>query len=360
MGARTTLRATRAVLHDTRARVRGHDLTLVSAAASLYGALAVVPSLLVAVSLTGVVLGRDRTADYGGRLAGTLPSAMGAGRGADALVAAGLALTPVGVVLAVVMGTAYGEGLSRAFARFAPPRAGDRPSTWWVRATTLPLLGLAPLMLSGLLVASPTLASIDARVGPWGRLLAAYLSLTLVWVLLWLPLTWTYRVVGPGRPSWRAAVTGAVVAGAFVSGFLQGFIVFLAVPVDLGRPFGGLTGVGVASALLLWLWVLHAVVLVGYALTWAVDARLSDRGRLREPAVDGAPAGDDGQGDDGGDDEQAGERRPAARADGEAGDRRDGGERRGPAFERVRPGGRAGGDGEDDGAGPDRGPHRPR
>jgi membrane protein len=107
--------------------------------------------------------------------------------------------------------------------------------------------------------------------------LASYLSLTLVWVLTWLPLTWTFRVVAPGRPRWRSAFVGAVVTGAFVSGFLQGFLLFLALPVDLGRPFGGLVGVGVASALLLWLWVLHVVVLVGYTLTRALDDDLSDR-----------------------------------------------------------------------------------
>ncbi|MFN0283542.1 MAG: YhjD/YihY/BrkB family envelope integrity protein [Kineosporiaceae bacterium] len=263
--------AVRVVLRDTRNRLRGHDLTLASAAATLYGALAVVPSVLVAVSLAGVLLGRDDVVDYGRRLGGTLPEQMGAGTAVDALVAAGLALTPVGVVLAVFMGSAYGEGLSRAFVRFAPVPDEARQPAWWIRATMLPVLGLAPLLLSGLLVATPRLAAINDRSGG-GRLLAAYLSLTLVWVLLWLPLTWTYRVVGPGRPSWRAAYTGAVVAAAFVSGFVQGFVVFLAVPVDLGRPFGGLTGVGVASALLLWLWVLHVVVLVGYALTWAIDA----------------------------------------------------------------------------------------
>lgn len=263
----------RALLHDTRARLRGRDLTLTSAAATLYGALAVVPSVLVAVSLAGVLLGRDRTADYTTRLGGTLPGAMGADRGVGALLDAGLALTPLGVVLAVVMGSAYGEGLSRAFVRFAPVPDHARQPAWWLRAATLPLLGLAPLLLSGLLVAVPTLASINDSRGLAGRLLAAYLSLTLVWVLLWLPLTWTYRVVGPGRPGWRSAFGGAVVAAAFVSGFVQGFIVFLAVPVDLGRPFGGLTGVGVASALLLWLWVLHAVVLVGYTLTWAIEGR---------------------------------------------------------------------------------------
>lgn len=315
---RAALHATGAVLRDTRRRLRGHDLALTSAAATFYSALTVVPSVLVAVSLAGVLLGRDRTAGYGERLTSTLPVAMGAGRGTDALLQAGLALTPVGVVLAVFMGTAYGEGLSRAFARFAPLPDDARPPTWWVRATTLPLLGLAPLLLSGLLVASPTLAAINGRPGGWGRALATYLSLTLVWVLLWAPLTWTYRVVGPGRPSWRAAFTGAVVASAFVSGFLQGFLVFLAIPFDLGRPFGGLTGVGVASSLLLWLWVLHAVVLVGYSLTWATHARLgvstrrdADVGGLREAPGPHAPPREDEQRDRGGRHEPDRERRPA-------------------------------------------------
>ena len=59
---------------------------------------------------------------------------------------------------------------------------------------------------------------------------------------------------------------------------------FCSLPIDLARPFGGLLGVGVACALLLWLWVLHAVVLVGYAFTWGLQAVLradapSARGR---------------------------------------------------------------------------------
>jgi membrane protein required for beta-lactamase induction len=28
---------------------------------------------------------------------------------------------------------------------------------------------------------------------------------------------------------------------------------------------------------LFWLWILHAVVLVGYSLTWAIDRELADR-----------------------------------------------------------------------------------
>jgi membrane protein len=208
---------------------------------------------------------------------------MGAARATRQVLDAGLTLSPVGVVLAVVMGSAYGDGLRRALVRFAPTPDGARPSAWWLRAATLPLLGLAPLMLSALLMATPWLAGINDRQGLAGRALASYLSLTLVWVLTWLPLTWMFRVVGPGHPAWAASALGAIVTGAFVSGFIQGFLVFLALPVDLARPFGGLLGVGVVSALLLWLWVLHVVVLVGYALTWSLDAELTPPSRPREP-----------------------------------------------------------------------------
>jgi membrane protein len=175
--------------------------------------------------------------------------------------------------------SAYGEGLSRALTRFAPVDPDARPRALWLRAATLPLLGLAPLLLAGFLLAAPWLGR-TASGGYGGLAIASYVSLTLVWVLTWAPLTWTFRVVGPGRLSWRAGFLGALVTGAFVSGFLQGFLVFCSLPIDLARPFGGLLGVGVACALLLWLWILHAVVLVGYGLAWAIDAELAgaDRG----------------------------------------------------------------------------------
>lgn len=272
-------RRVRGVLRGTRARISATDLTLCSAGATLFGAMAVVPGLLSAIALAALVLGRDDVRRYGHALAGTLPTTMGAGTAAQQVLDAGLALSPWGVVLAITLGTAYGDGLSRAFVRVTPPAPDieppGRPPAAYLRAATLPLLGLAPLMLAGLLVCSPGLARITHGPGPAGVLLASYLSLTLVWVLTWLPLTWAFRVVGgqpDARPRWRSAFIGAVVSGAFVSGFLQGFLLFLALPVDLARPFGGLAGVGVTCALLLWLWVLHAVVLVGYAFTRSIDA----------------------------------------------------------------------------------------
>src|SRR5438477_518896 len=101
-----------------------------------------------------------------------------------------------------VAGRPAGAGQHPEPAVRAGPGAVRQP-VWWLRAATLPLLGLAPLMLAGLLIATPGVARVSDRSGAAGVAVASYLSMTLVWVLTWLPLTWTFRVVAPARPRWR-------------------------------------------------------------------------------------------------------------------------------------------------------------
>jgi len=252
-------------------------VALASAGATLYGALAAVPSLLVAISVAALAFGKDTLARGGERLAETVPAALGAGGWVDALFGAGLSLSPLAVVFALFMASAYGRGLSRALRRFAPSTNHELPPSWWSRALTLPLLGLAPLLLLGLLLVTPAVSDLMQDDTVLSLAGASYLGLNAIWVITWLPLTWAFRVVAPGHPSWRSALIGGVVTGAFISGLLQGFTLFLALPVDLGRPFGGLVEVGITSALLLWLWVLHVVVCIGYTFTWKVDAELRGR-----------------------------------------------------------------------------------
>ena len=83
------------------------------------------------------------------------------------------------------------------------------------------------------------------------------------------------------------AVAGGLATGSFVAGFLHGFQLFLAIPVDVGIPFGGLGFVGGVVAVGLWLYLLHTVVLVGWAATARARAA-APRGRRwrREPVVD--------------------------------------------------------------------------
>jgi hypothetical protein len=77
---------------------------------------------------------------------------------------------------------------------------------------------------------------------------------------------WVTSTVGPARPGWRAvAVVGSITA-ANLSGFLHGFVLFCSLPLDLGLPFGGLAQIGGVVAVALWSYLLHMVLLIGYAL----------------------------------------------------------------------------------------------
>jgi len=74
---------------------------------------------------------------------------------------------------------------------------------------------------------------------------------------------------------WPALTTGALFAAACLSGFLQGFVLFLSLPLDLGAPFGRITVVGGIVAIGLWLFLLHLVLLLCWLLTQALDERLT-------------------------------------------------------------------------------------
>jgi membrane protein len=92
---------------------------------------------------------------------------------------------------------------------------------------------------------------------------------------LTVPLAWGFRVVAGGRVGWLALLAGVFFTAACLSGFLQGFVLFLSLPLHLGAPFGGLTSVGSVVAVGLWLFLLHLVLLLGWLFTQALDARLS-------------------------------------------------------------------------------------
>jgi membrane protein len=105
--------------------------------------------------------------------------------------------------------------------------------------------------------------------------------------------------VAADPPPWRSALVGGLATGAFVAGFLQGFVLFLSLPLDLGAPFGGQTAVGAVCAVLLWLWVLHLVVLVGWAATragsrlWAEGERWAEGDGHAPMAAAPEPTGPD-------------------------------------------------------------------
>jgi membrane protein len=203
---------------------------------------------------------------------------VGADRAAAALVHAGLELSTAGLVAALFPATLYGEGLRRSLASLAGAGA-QRAVGWRGRLLVLPLLAAAPGLLLALLLILPRAARLLHRGGSVS-LVAVIVSFLAVWIVLSPALIWVYRVVGPARPGWPATALGGSFTAANLSGFLHGFILFCSLPLDLGLPFGGFAPVGATVAVALWLYLVHTVVLVGYALTVQLDRF----GLLREAA----------------------------------------------------------------------------
>jgi membrane protein len=270
----------RGVAVGVRRRREGRDLALIAAGLTFYAGIAIVPLLVLAFALTARLSSRERVSGLADRLAELLPAELGAPDAVSRLVDAGIGLSPVGGLLALLPMTFYGEGLRRALLRFSS-RRGEGLIGWKGRLAALPVLLLAPLLLYPLLLTVPVMADLaeDGGLGPTvGRVAIGFYA---VLAALTVPLAWGFRVIGGGRVRWWALAVGALFTAACLSGFLQGFVLFLALPLDLGAPFGGLDVVGGVVALGLWLFLLHLVVICGWLATQSLDDLCERRSATR-------------------------------------------------------------------------------
>ncbi|HET6392133.1 MAG TPA: YhjD/YihY/BrkB family envelope integrity protein [Blastococcus sp.] len=269
-GGTSGLRAGAAgILAGVRQRLHGRDLALIAAGLTFYAGIAVVPVLVLAFGLTAWVTSPEEVVELGERLSELLPSAVGAPDAVERLVAAGVGLSLFDGLLALLPMSFYGEGLRRALLRFGGRREGL--TGWKGRMAALPVVLITPLLLYPLLLTVPVMADLaeTGGVGPTvGRIAIGFYGVT---AALAVPLAWGFRVVAGEPVRWPALVTGALFTAACLSGFLQGFVLFLALPLDLGAPFGGLDVVGGVVALGLWLFLLHLVVIGGWLATQSLD-----------------------------------------------------------------------------------------
>ncbi|MEV4769778.1 YhjD/YihY/BrkB family envelope integrity protein [Micromonospora humida] len=266
--------------------VRGRDLSLHAAAITFYGAIAVVPVALLAIWLTSLLAGADRVRRLTAYAVETLPDAIGAPEAVDALVNAGVQLTPLLALASLLPASLYGEGLRRAFVSVAvAPNPDESLVGWRGRLLLLPLLAPAPALLLSILIALPTTTRL-IRQGGWVAALGIVLSFLAVWLVLTPVLMWVFRVVGPASPDWLSTLAVGSFTAANLSGFLHGFVLFCSLPLDLGVPFGGFDPVGAGVAVLLWLYLFHVIVLAGYSATLALS-----RWRARRAAASRSTTG---------------------------------------------------------------------
>ena len=265
----------RALMAGVRERLRGRDLALIAAGLTFYAGIAIVPLLLLALSLTAALTSPEAVQALGERLEVLLPGEIGAPAAVRRLVDAGVGLSGWGVLLALLPMTFYGEGLRRALLRFS-----TREETWTAwrgRLAALPLLLVAPVTLYPLLLAVDVMAGLAEQGGAGPTAARIAVGFYSVLAALTVPLAWGFRVVGVEKVRWSALLVGAGFTAACLSGFLQGFVLFLALPLDIGAPFGGLDVIGGIVAVGLWLWVLHLVLITGWLATEALEGQVAAR-----------------------------------------------------------------------------------
>ncbi len=268
----------RRTARSTRELLRRHDLFLLGAGVTFYAAVAIPPLAFLTVRLLLLLADDDLVTGLVDDLTAVLPSATDGAAVADAMFAVGSRLSWWAALACVLPATLYGEGLRRAYAQLAQTPAGAPGLRG--RLAVVPLLLVAPLLLLAVLGTTPVLNRL-AGEGVAAEALGVWLALTVNWLVLAIPLAWSFHVVAPSTMPWRASVLGGLATAAFISGFLQGFVVFLRLPIDFGAPFAGASLVGAVIAVLGWLWVLHLVALVGFASTnrWAaISAGLGPSG----------------------------------------------------------------------------------
>ena len=249
--------------------LRGYDVALHAAAVTFYGGIAVVPIALLAIWIAGRMAGTDRVRRLTGHTVAALPDAIGAPRALAALIDAGLHLTPLLALASLLPATLYGAGLRRAFVSLREP--GESLVGWRGRLLWLPLLAAAPALLLAMFLALPATSGLWVR-GGWYAVLGVVLSFFAAWLVLTPVVIWVYRYVAPGRPRWLATIVVGSFTAANLAGFLHGFVLFCALPLDLGAPFGGFAEIGGMVAVGLWLYVFHVIVLAGYAATRSASA----------------------------------------------------------------------------------------
>lgn len=264
--------AVRSFVREAGRSFPGSDVALWAAGATFFGILGLVPLALVALRLAGALVGADVVAAGMATAVTGLPGGHGTADALRTLTATALDLSPLQTLVALFPASLWGEGLRRAFLQLSP-RDSERLTGWRGRLGLLPVVIAAPVLVAGVLACAPFVAPLY-RGGGWSLVLGVVVAFHVVWILVSIALVLVYATVAAERPGVRALLWGGFGTGSVLAGFLQGFLLFLAIPVEWSLPFGGLPVFGAVAALALWLYLLHILVLLGYRVTLVLDGVL--------------------------------------------------------------------------------------
>ncbi len=257
------------VLSDVKHSLQGRDLSLWAAGVTFFAILAVVPLALVALRGAAFVVSPEFVLHGVSRWGDALPPTHDPGAALDALTSAALRSPWTALVVTLLPATFYGEGLLRGFAQVS----GHSPGAfvgWRGRLMFVPVLLISPTLAIVPLATADVVADLYTG-GGWSTFWGITVSFHIDWLIIAAVTAIVFVGSAPRGARRRPLLLGALAVASFLAGFFHGFLLFLAIPLDWSIPFGGLTGVGVLSALVLWLYLLHVMLLLGFRLTLSVE-----------------------------------------------------------------------------------------
>ncbi|MEJ2871954.1 YhjD/YihY/BrkB family envelope integrity protein [Actinomycetospora sp. OC33-EN08] len=254
------------------------DVALWAAGATYFGIVGLVPLALASLWAVGHLVGGEAVTRSMEAAIGGLPGGHGTPQALRTLTSIALGMSWVQALVVLFPASLYGEGLRRAFRQFAD--VTDTLTGWRGRLGLLGVALVAPFLVLVVLTASPLVGPLYAD-GGWSLVWGIVIAFHVVFLTVSLALVALFRFVAPGHLGTRAVLIGGFGTGSVIAGFLQGFVLFLAIPIEWSAPFGGLPIVGAVTALALWLFLLHLILLAGYRATVVVDAAFA---RSREHA----------------------------------------------------------------------------
>jgi membrane protein len=246
----------------------GTDLALWAAGATYFGVIGLVPLALSSLWAVGALVGHDTvTAAMNAAIDG-LPGGHGTPEALRTLTSVALSMSWLQALVVLFPASLYGEGLRRAFVQMSEAR--DTLTGWRGRAGLLAVAAVAPFLVLAVLASASYVGPLYSA-GGWSLVWGVVVAFHIVWLAVSTALLGVFGLIGPGRIGWKALCAGAFGTGAIVAGFLQGFVLFLAIPIPWSAPFGGLPIIGAVSALALWLYLMHILVLCGFRVTVVLD-----------------------------------------------------------------------------------------
>ncbi|WP_304107368.1 YhjD/YihY/BrkB family envelope integrity protein [Mycolicibacterium bacteremicum] len=263
----------------------GADLALWAAGATYFGVIGLVPLAMVALWAAGALVGHDAVRSSMEAAIAGLPSGHGTPEALRTLTAVALAMPWWQALVVLFPASLYGEGLRRAFVQLTPET--DKLTGWRGRAGLLGVAAVAPFLVLAVLASAPYVAPLYTGTG-WSLAWGVFVGFHVVWIAVSTALVGVYGLIAPGRFGITSLVAGAFGTGAILAGFLQGFLLFLAIPIEWSAPFGGMPVIGAVSALALWLYLVHILVLCGFRVTVVLHGVFAARaGRSLSNSVTG-------------------------------------------------------------------------